>query len=134
MPYVVVCEFGSKTSAESFVRGINHESEFSTRCVGMYRIPTQFCSCASNTREKMKSWSRGRKYGWFIHADCGKPSPAWVRGLGRRMSTVLGRNLMPLEEVPEEWRDPEDEPISRHHLIAQQAVKYQLPSSKRDDT
>ena len=135
MPYIVILEMDVKQStAEEFARSIN-DGPLESRAVGVYRVPTQFCSCMSDAKEKMKAWSRGQKYGWWIHRDCGKPSTHWATGLGSRMSSVLGRNLLGIK-APENWQDPELT-SNRDEVLAQESVKgpskYQpIPRSKRD--
>jgi hypothetical protein len=37
----------------------------------VYQVPTKFCDCPSYTGKDAKS----SKYGWWVHAACGKPRP-----------------------------------------------------------
>lgn len=66
---------------------------------GMYAKPTIFCSCAMN---KNSSFTRGKKYGWMVHAQCGKPRRAWAEG--HDWFAHLGVNLLPVSTSRPEYR------------------------------
>jgi hypothetical protein len=62
--------------------------------------PTQFCHCTGDGpgRHKM-SYTQGKKYGWWVHAVCGKPAIAWQHPRTDELS--LGFNLLPDELLEE---------------------------------
>lgn len=66
----------------------------------VFKKPTQFCECTGE-----KSFTRGRKYGWYVHAKCGKPTTGWAHG--DIWYTALGLNLLPVSEVAPENRGPD---------------------------
>jgi len=73
MAKYVLLEFDDDADAESFAgtlqpSGTERES---VRVRGIFKKPTQFCSCIPME----KSSVRGAKWGWWICAKCGKPKP-----------------------------------------------------------
>lgn len=72
----------------------------STIIRAVWQKPTAFCNCVHTS-----GWTRGKKYGWWACATCGKPSAAWARG--DCWYTALGTNLVPREcLIKPEWRSP----------------------------
>jgi hypothetical protein len=71
---------------------------------GVWKKPTIFCTCDSNDRKV--GFTRGKKFGWWVHAKCGKPSKLW--GQGNAWHPALGRNLLPQSELAPEYRSPEN--------------------------
>lgn len=71
---------------------------------GVWKKPTIFCDCESTKR--VDGFTRGRKYGWWVHAKCGKPSKLWAKG--DAWHGALGRNLLPQSELAPEYRSPEN--------------------------
>jgi hypothetical protein len=71
---------------------------------GVWKKPTIFCTCDSGDRKV--GFTRGKKYGWWVHAKCGKPSKLW--GQGNAWHPALGRNLLPQSELAPEYRSPEN--------------------------
>lgn len=67
---------------------------------GVWARPTKFCECQGGQR----SFSRGTKLGWWVHAACGKPSKLWADGHDWYRS--LGTNLMPISDECPDWRGP----------------------------
>lgn len=65
----------------------------------VFKKPTQFCSCTGE-----KSFTRGQKYGWWVHAKCKKPMEGWAAG--DIWYTALGTNLLPISEAAPENRGP----------------------------
>jgi hypothetical protein len=65
----------------------------------VFKKPTQFCTCTGKI-----NFTRGKKYGWWVHAGCGKPTIGWVHG--DMWYTVLGTNLLPIQEGADENRGP----------------------------
>jgi hypothetical protein len=74
---------------------------------GVFRKPTKFCSCTS---VKSRGFSRGRKYGWWVCSQCGKPTVGW--GRGDHWFLALGKNLLPISNVAPEYRG--DGVFARH--------------------
>lgn len=70
--------------------------------LGVFKKPTAFCDQTNGHRKKLTGWTRGRNYGWWICASCGKPSKEWAKG---GQWSALGTNLLPDALV--------DEPIHR---------------------
>lgn len=74
---------------------------------GVYRKPTKFCSCTSY---KHRGFRRGTKYGWWVCAQCGKPTIGW--GRGDHWFLALGKNLLPVSNTAPEYRG--DGVFARH--------------------
>jgi hypothetical protein len=68
----------------------------------MWQAPTKFCSCDS--RERAKGFSKSKKYAWWVHAACGKPTMHWAKAVGERLFLALGKNLLPVTDDAPEWR------------------------------
>lgn len=69
---------------------------------GMWQNPTKYCECT--TRERAKGFSLSRKYKWWVHAQCGKPTRNWAQMVGDRLFKALGKNLLPVSKEAPEWR------------------------------
>jgi hypothetical protein len=80
----------------------------------VFKKPTKFCECGVGGGKMGFSFVRGRKYGWWVHSGCGKPTKAWADG--EHWYASLGTNLLPVEIAGEyrpqgweesamEWRD-----------------------------
>lgn len=65
----------------------------------VFRKPTKFCDCKT---VKHRGFSRGRKYGWWVCAQCGKPTVGW--GRGDHWFLALGKNLLPISNIAPEYR------------------------------
>jgi hypothetical protein len=65
---------------------------------GMWQKPTKFCDCTGVD----KSFTRSKKYSWWVHSKCGKPTELWASG--EHFFYSLGRNLLPVSEQAPEWR------------------------------
>lgn len=103
----VVVEFEDDKEAKEFVRltleegGVKGDmvSEYWADGVSIlkaivtavYKKPTKFCEC--NTGKSTRSWTRGAKWGWWVHAACGKPTKRWATGDIWHFS--MGYNLLP---------------------------------------
>lgn len=85
------------------------------RVCGVWKRPSVFCECPGGIG-KQEGYTRGRKYGWWVHNKCGKPSK--VKISASPWEIALGTNLLPPELSPEpfdqrlknwnspvEWRD-----------------------------
>jgi len=64
----------------------------------VFAKPDLFCECVGGER----TFTRGTKLGWWVHAKCGKPSKLWAEG--DSWWTALGTNLLPISEDAPEWR------------------------------
>lgn len=71
---------------------------------GVWKKPTLFCEC--ETFDKKRGFTRGKKYGWWVHTKCGRPSKLWAAG--NAWHGALGRNLLPQSELAPEYRSPEN--------------------------
>ena len=76
------------------------EKEIAVTVRSMYAVPTLFCSCPRAKNDH--GFTRGKKYGWMVHAKCGKPTKAWATGDG--WFACLGTNLLPVTEDRPEYR------------------------------
>jgi hypothetical protein len=103
MAVYVVLEFANDEEAKKLV-----QEEFTLRghlmgnppvliipyvVVGVFKRPTIFCECTLT--KTGHSFTRGRKYGWWVHAKCGKPTPRW--GSRDGWFSFMGTNLLPAE-------------------------------------
>lgn len=79
-------EYGMTGLVKAFVRGV-------------YMRPTQFCSCADKTKG---GYTRGKKWGIWVHSTCGLPTKAWATG--DHWYAAMGRNLLPPSPQAPEWR------------------------------
>jgi hypothetical protein len=72
------------------------------QCVvrGVWACPTKYCECGT----AKPGYTRGRKYGWWVHAACGKPTKGWANG--EIWYTALGTNLLPICDDAPENRGP----------------------------
>jgi hypothetical protein len=72
---------------------------------GVWRKPTKFCEGAGCTSGKGRpGFTRGRKYGWMVCANCKKPTRGWVNG--DHWFSSLGVNLLPISDETPDWRGP----------------------------
>jgi len=67
---------------------------------GLYMKPTTFCTCAPSQR--VDGYTRGKKFGLWVHAGCGKPARAWAEG--NAWYAAIGKNLLPVSPQAPEWR------------------------------
>lgn len=72
----------------------------------VYKKPTLYCDNSDKHRGKLAGWTRGRKYGWWVCAVCGKPTRAWADG--EHWFAAIGKNLLPKTEVAPEYRGDGD--------------------------
>lgn len=107
----VVVEFDDDGDAKEFVRlaleeaGVKGDmnSEYWTDGVkilgaiisAVYKKPSKFCTPDDGhlKGKGSRSFTRGRKYGWWVCAVCGKPTKKWARGDIWHFS--MGYNLLP---------------------------------------
>lgn len=68
---------------------------------GLYKCPTKFCECPV-ARKADKAYTRSKKYSWWVHKDCGKPTVLWASG--EHFFYSLGKNLLPVSANAPEWR------------------------------
>src|SRR3954469_2637252 len=113
MARFVLLQFDDDQEAEDFVKegALRYTTKwgdpsdtvpFDYKVWGVYQKPTRFCDCDGSGKKTMIGFTRGKKYGWWIHAKCMKPTAKWASG--RQWFTVLGANLLPrsLRPYPEE--------------------------------
>lgn len=74
----------------------------------VYKKPTKFCEC---TGVKNRGFTRGKKFGWWVCAQCGKPTSAWAAGA--HWFLALGKNLLPVDNRAPEYRG--DGVFARHY-------------------
>lgn len=108
MARYVLVEFDDNAAAQRFVEKVNGEyaavdPQYNTRRVrAVWGKPTRFCDCDSGTKGA-NPYRRGEKSGWWLHAQCGRPSRFWA--LGNHWFSALGRNLLPGNDdyMPAGW-------------------------------
>jgi hypothetical protein len=124
MAILVLLEFDSDEEAKSFVKEVLHPQTpgmedtqgrfWPFRVRGAWKRPTLFCECGITKKNIIQpqhrgGFRRGPKYGWWIHAQCGKPTKWWANGDFWRYT--LGVNLLPeslgaIEEQGPDARSP----------------------------
>jgi hypothetical protein len=121
MPFAILVEIEKEEDAKEFARTILNVGAYlspggelengwtiGARLRGAWRLPSKFCNPGDGHRRsgKIQGWSRGKKYGWWVCTDCGKPTEKW--GTGGNWDYALGSNLIPQEITGEErmrgWR------------------------------
>lgn len=90
---------------------------------GLYMKPTQFCACA----DKSGGYTRGKKYGLWVHSKCLKPTRAWA--LGDHWYASMGKNLLPPSELAPEWRGDgvahhRWDPVTKQHVHVETGVPW----------
>ncbi len=124
MAYYVLVEVENDEDARNVASALNDEGIFrlgygdapaKTEVRAVWRKPTLACDNSDGHRKRktQSGWTRGRKWGWWVCAICGKPSLGWVAGSLWRFDSVFGYNLLPDSIIgkrpahtgrsPEEW-------------------------------
>lgn len=96
MKYVLL-EFDSDEDADAFagtMQTVTEEPTQTIRVKGIFKKPSQFCGCPSVAKEPKSV--RGVKWGWWIHAACGKP---------RKGQWQHPRNLLDPADIPPQERN-----------------------------
>jgi len=122
MAVYVVLQFDNDQQAKTLVGDMldNPESDILTPVQennvkatvrAVFKKPTLFCECPGGRKTGEGGSTRGRKYGWWVHAACGKPKKFWANG---NQWYAFGTNLLPLallekmglptEERPAGWK------------------------------
>lgn len=75
MARYVVISFDDNEKAEHFIAGIPQVDDI--KVVALIAKPTLFCETRGIgcTTGRVKPWSRGKKWGWWICNGCYKPCP-----------------------------------------------------------
>lgn len=83
--------------------GFDLKKQLTALVRGVWKMPTKFCECGPVSGP----FTRGRKYGWWVHAKkgCNKPTRGWAKG--DHWHQALGVNLLPISEVAPEHRGPD---------------------------
>jgi hypothetical protein len=109
MARYVVLEFDDNNAAEQFVAFHQmHERDEAvqallglalSKVVALIAKPTMFCTCTS---VKKRGWVRGKKWGWYVCNQCGKPSRPETEEKLLRHVVSQARNLLtqPLVDPP----------------------------------
>lgn len=108
--YVLVA-FDKDEDADAFVKTVQDNREvlagyhydpmiFEATVRGVWRKPTKFCDCKGHSGP----YTRGQKYGWWVHVKCKKPMKTWI--IGHMWYTALGTNLLPISDDAPEYRGP----------------------------
>lgn len=102
MAVYVLLAFNDDAQAKTFVEDIltypndailtpAQENDVRATVEGVYQKPTKYCECDRHA----KGFTRGKNYGWWVCAQCGKPTPLWSRG--DMWYTAIGSDLLPNE-------------------------------------
>lgn len=142
MPRYVLVRFEDNDKAKKFVEKVNrywgfnpdNERDFSVRAV--WAIPTKYCECTRSSN-KMWSFSRGLKSGWWLHTDCGRPTRAWATGV--HWFGMIGRNILPYnnDPVPQGWglpnpaTDPKTREVSDFYELDHEPSERQHRKSEK---
>lgn len=105
MPQFVLLYVKRDDALQSLLERYEH-GDMPARVVGVYKDPQHKpCSCGSDQWRSTRMWGINKKFGWPIHLGCGRISPSWRAGYGKRMFMVFGRNLLPIEKTPKIFQD-----------------------------
>lgn len=90
MARLVVLSFEDNAAAEGFVKQIDNLEYLPEGAMGgvsndyapidagvvegVFALPTQFCEGGHGGGKRSRSWSRGKKYGWWVCTVCMKPA------------------------------------------------------------
>lgn len=117
----VVLEFDDEEGAKAFVKSTildgcvygdrvsdypeDDRASYLMKVIGVFKKPTKYCDPNDGHRRGKTSsaWTRGKKYGWWVCAVCGKPTEKWATG--RLWQYSMGFNLLPHKFFP--WSKPE---------------------------
>lgn len=92
---------GIMLTAEAGEGEKDYEDTFvNTTVRGVWAVPTEFCTCEGGP----KSFTRGKKLGWWVCSKCAKPGKLWAEGHDWYRS--LGTNLLPISDEAPDWRGP----------------------------
>lgn len=93
MARYVVLSFPDNDDATAFVEGKDHRAEV----VGVYAQPTMFCeSFGGCSTGRVKPFTRGTKFGWWVCSGCRKPVKLSAEKLARHIISQ-GTNLLDVE-------------------------------------
>lgn len=100
------------TYGEEALGGVSNDgSETTTKIRGVWKKPTLICDPSDGHRRGREGWTRGRKYGWWVCAGCGKVARAASDFRNKQMRIEqLGFNLLPPEisgETDPSWHPKE---------------------------
>jgi hypothetical protein len=112
MAKYVLLQFDKDEDADAFVNilvqdEVSNPTKVTIRALGVYKKPTQFCACPDRLDPNAKSVV-GKKFGWYVHAACGKPRANGWHGPKNllRPDEHHGRrrlNLMVVEPQPDSY-------------------------------
>lgn len=105
MAVYVLMSFNDEDQAHEFVRDTiaGMDVPCSGDICGIWKKPTKFCECTGGGGKFAHAFTRGKKYGWWVHTKCGKPSR--VKKISAcEWEQALGSNLLPVELCPEPFQ------------------------------
>jgi hypothetical protein len=112
MAKYVLLVFDEDEAADAFVHLIEQDSgpawkfmreQIKPQVRGIFKKPTKFCEC---TRLKGRGFFRGKKWGWWVCSQCGRPTWQWASL--NTLYGVLGFNLLPKSAKAPEYRGDGD--------------------------
>lgn len=94
-----------------------YEHEVEAKVWGVWKKPTLFCACDGSGKKTATAYTRGLKWGWWVHRTCMRPTARWASGA--QWFTVLGTNLLPRawRPYPEEMSTTLESPAAWEDLI-----------------
>jgi len=93
MAKYVLLEFNNDEEADGFTGMIVGASVTGSLTIkAVFKKPTQFCECVVKSDKSV----RGRKWGWWVHKECGRPK----RGIWQHPRNLLD----PIDLNPKERR------------------------------
>jgi hypothetical protein len=104
MARLVILEFEDNDAAERFTQSMNNRlgpgslpqasvAMAYADVIAVFAKPTKFCECPASTKKSLSSFGKSKKYGWYVHRTCGKPTARWAANLNWVLS--LAKNLYP---------------------------------------
>jgi hypothetical protein len=120
MAVFVLLEVTDEKMAKGFVRAIvgAEAADPNMKVWGVFKKPTQFCACDGSGKKTATAYTRGLKYGWWVHRVCMKPTAKWASGA--QWFSVVGTNLLPrsLRPYPEEMSPSLESPAAWNDLVS----------------
>jgi hypothetical protein len=101
MPFVVMLYAADREHADTLVM----HNCYVSRVVGMYELTDRKAPTCPGLTCRAFGWTRHRR-GYMVHA-CGKRRRGWRGRLSVALMDVLGVNLLPRDDTPALFRNPE---------------------------
>lgn len=110
MAKFVLLHFKDDRAADRFVHNWDPTrpiADDQLRVVGVYKDAThKTCEC-TGVSDSSRLYRFHRKYGWYVHGECGRVSKRHRVSYGKRLFTVFGMNMLPRKITPKSLQNPE---------------------------